>query len=65
MRPPLTTEGFRTFLVQELAECDKVLQDCDAPDLILSTGQARRELAMALDVLTIYERTLDHGVSGS
>ena len=51
--------------MEQIAECDKVLQDCDAPDLIKSTGHARRELVTALEVLTIYERTRTHGVSGS
>lgn len=65
MRTPLNPDWFRAFLVEQIAECDKVLMETDAPDLILSTGQARRELSTALEVLTIYERTLDHGVSGS
>jgi hypothetical protein len=53
----MTPQDFRAFLVEQIAECDKLLLDCDAPDLILSTGQARRELATALEVLTIYEQT--------
>lgn len=65
MRTPIGADEFRAFLVEQIAECDKVLQDCDAPDLIKSTGHARRELVTALEVLTIYERTRTHGVSGS